>query len=1800
MKRNRSRDRLGDEFYTTDRSQRPDPYDLTDAGLLALITPTDPSQAVDSEDDDAFEALRDDLSPGEAQRVLDTMRPLSKAERKILDEVPDLDDLTRVDDAEQETWLLNRSREGYRAMDTVLDDAVYGDTMTNEEKLERLGLDTDLGWGIPGLSSIKKLATAPMSIASKVTRRLPGGKYLGRALTAPMSAAKWAGKKTLGTVMKFVPGRDAGKAKLVKGAFQKLVTQHANWLGIQDKQAGRTVRPASYYQQLSRPWAITQLKQAGLPTSVNVSGADALGVDILGADVMGSWYNPLSWFSNLVDVMLHGRATQQMSPTGPDGGQPPMVDEYGNPINPQDATMPDGSYPQQDTYPQDAYPQETYPQDAPMEAYPDGGYPDAYAQGDILCGISGDDSLGALATEILSGIATPASKQPAAPANKQDQMMALAVKKLRSGYPIKPGELAIIATLAKGGHPLAKQVYATLLSSGVTKIPGSSMKGQASDSSDDSGAWMQKLNPFYWFKSSEERRLKDAEIDKWKANAELQKQIAKRQEVLSQAEKTAAAAVAVKAAQQQAAATESQLKAIEASITGVLVNPAAGSDNASTGHEKPTEISKVVAAALAKAGKKDRAQELYAKILAGQSLSTPELADAKIIAKILHKVKVVHGDLYEKTPSYLTALHGAFVGGCMKGGITMAIQKNKICGKAAQVLGEKIAAGKPVTPADVKSISAIANRTEALQSAVRSHVTGKAFGKLDKAAELRRAIVSGAAASMTPAEAKMLVAMKSLAKAGNPRAIEALKRLQASGAIIGGDFVGFSLTDAFKYATAPVWYPAQQLGKGAKWLGQKTGIVSKGSASPEQQRLSKGSASPEQQRLNMMRAAAQRRKAAEAKAAAADAQTLAEMRAQEAIAASADAEADAADAAALAQEAAMRTKEIEADPSQYQADDESGSFVGKWESFVGAAEKPLVAKAKSKDAAGVKLRAGAALYSKAKAGDPVAKEAIVTMVAKANKGDQQARRDVLAVKAGMMATKAKQKAQKRQAKVLAVKARSAKVQAFQRKAEAAVATKLVRMERKHELHKLAKIERKSASGNKSARAYVQKQVTLAQKGDKKASAKVAKLKLVKSVRLAAPTKRERRNIASANKLLAHAQKGNPKAVRQIKVLEAAASKGNPNAKRAVKRLQVAKAVSATIATGAAVAIATKKGKKKLSRQEAQKQVASAKAKAVTKSASREELAAGARAAQALGDKETAGKLAVLAATTPAATETLKKTATVVAAKEAGNPEAKAAIESSFTEAKAGNPAEIKKMGNVVAAQTIDDIQKGQPVSPAMRDAVNLQERVAAKDPAAIEEVKQITEAATTESPIPEATAAAITLAAAAVTAKAMASKPQARKEFMEKVNPPLPPAEQTEANKELDRYSKEAAEGTITAEEGVVAIRLAERLNQPKVAAQIAAYAPPSPPTTPMSSLPDMPQPPITGLGSLLWESLRALTFTTRDPLANWREGVSSRAQATPVAVSTRKTKIKSKVVAKVTGCDDSIGWSPFDWFRKNLALIMPSTALAASAASLVTAISAKKQAGRPAPAATPTPVPAAAVPAAEVKKNAISEVPVSSSGVDVPSAAKDELKDAYNNLLAKLSSKKTTSSHKYFDTIDQIDKQALSGDKTAIHKKSIKAALTIISKAYEGQPIDEAPSWYGPVLTDYVRVKKGKQDAINRSKEKLRLAYKGNNLDALNYATWFLGLNEIDQILKDRPLGKKIVDLMLFSATKAPESVLGSEKTLKDYVSEAIALKKISKRDFNRAIESQTGTSATAQTKTAVGLKVIEFLNKKGVKIET
>ena len=1832
---------MRDDISVTDQDNGSDPAGMTDEGLLALINPADPELDTDSEDDDAFETISEDMSPGESQRVLDTMRPLSEDEAEILDDLPEISDLKRVDDAEQSDWLNNLTRKGYKAMDAVLDDASYGETMDAKEMSRQDGSD-DVGFGIPGLSSVKK--------------GLRGAyKYGKKGITAPLSLTKRL-------VKKFVPSRDAAKAKVVKNLYAKLVREHANFLANQDQAAGRAVQPRAYYVNQSKPWAVAQIARGGLPTKFAVSGSDVLGSEICGSDVMGNWWNPLSWFFGQSQVVVNNTQGER-SPTGPDG-QPtdPSADPSADPsmLNPG------------------ADPSMTAPSADPSAAYADQdpGYadPSAYSQGDTMLdrasrdpmtGISGDDSLGAFATEILSGAAPSRS---AAPNTKEAQMLQVAVHKLRSGYPIMPGELAVIASLAAGGNPRAKKLYALLQKGGVSNptAPATS-----------SGAWLHKLNPGYWFMPAEERALKDKEVDAWKQNAELQKKLGKRQEVLAQAEKAKSASDAVKAAQEQAAATEAQLKAIETEVKGHLVEPARSSSSGTfVGHEKPTEISKVIQSALARAGKLERAKAIYAKIMAGKSLDDGEARDAREVAKILEKVKVVHGDLYQQAPYYLSAVHGAFVGGAMLRGLGVAREKNQICGKAAAVLGKRLD-GQSLSPADEKALLALGQKTSDLRQVVLAHASGKLCAGLDGSKKLHKAVACGAASAMTPAEAKMLEALRKLAKAGNPRAVEGLRLLQSTGAVVGGDHVGSMISDTFKYATAPIWLPAKQLYKGAKWTGQKLGVVSKGSSSPEQQRLA------------MIRAAAARRKAAEARAAAADAQTEAELRAQQAIAAAADADADAADAEALSKEAAMRTREVEADPSlAQQSDDDSGSFVGSWEAFVGADAKKVVARAKGKDATGIKIRAGASMYQKIKAGDPKAKAALKTMVAKSQKGDPQATRDLRVVYAGMIATRAKQQAQKKQAKAAAAKARKLKVVAFQRRVEAAAANKLLRTERKLELHHLSVVKRKAAKGDPKAKAYVAKQVELARRGDEKATVRVGKIRLVRDLRKQAPTARERRNLAVAGKVLARAQKGDRKAVRQVLLVQAAAKAGNPNAKRAVKRLQTAKVVAAVIATGTAAGVVLAAQKQhKMTKAEAQAKVASAKAKMKAKSGSREEYAAGARAAQALGDKQTAGILAVEASQAPSATETIKKTAAVVAAKEAGNPEAKAAINKSFEEAKAGDAGEIKKMGNVVAAQTIADVQAGRPVPPAMRDAINLQERIAEKDPAAVAEAKRITEAATSESPVPEATAAAITLAAAAVTAKALAAKPQARREFMAKVNPPLPPADQSKAEATLAEYRKQAAEGTISPDDSQVAVRLAERLNQPKVAAEIAAYAPaPESTSNAMSTLNNDSLPPIRTFGEMLVESLKAITLSTRDPMANYRQGVQTsrkvgqefipgKVTITPGSPSDfipgkvtitpgepipyGETSTQSKVSVhvskpwlhklkpsywfkspeekmlidqeilywkqnaelnrliqnrsvlmaqaersgaasasakaaraqvealneRIASLQNSIsvsgmGWSPFTWFRQNLAVIAPSTALAASAASLASSLQQRagaKSAPRQAPASpAPAPVPA---PAAAVQK----------AQAEAPTPAEETSSGDKAASSGNATSSPPVDREKILLNISASVRRLLSKSAASDHVRSSvtpEAAQVAVTN-----PGKTAALVYAITVADDGSVSVSRTVQTRKDKAVSTLAANKPAPDAVTTI-----INDVSRFVASKKW-KEAVD-----KSPAPTATSGDAKSpsFRDYVTSALQSKAISRRDFNRAVEIQAGASATTQVKEAVAKKTLDFLTQKGVKIGT
>ncbi len=1446
----------------------------------------------EEENEAAFEGLQDaGLSEKEAQETVDFMRPLSKEEEEILDEYPELEGLTRVDDAEHEQRLGELNKDGNKAMDRVFEDAVYGEgQMQDEEKMERKDTDhvagtDDSGWGLRSAfrsvkRGIRKAASAPMSVARR------GARLAKRGIRAPFSLVK-----------KFVPSRDRGKARLVQNLYRKLWFEHANWLAQQDKAAGVALKPRTQYEAVSKIWAKNEIAKQRLPLNYATDPATSLGAEIMGGEIMGAWWNPFSWFQSQVNVVVNNTRDQRAD----------MAPEEQS----ADAVQPgDMSTDMQDPGYNESYQEDDSYQSGDDESGDDesgwNGVRQVKAPHDPVA-----DSLGAFTAHVL-GKDLPAKDNP-----NVDQIVRELVVKLRAGQAISPGEIGLLSSAAKEGNVGARKVIEIL------KRRGAVVSG------DDSGLdpWLHKLNPVYWFKSSQSKEFTDKERKAWKENAELQKQLKKQQEDLDAAERAATAAAAVEQAKAQSAATKAKLEAIAASLKGNM-------SGSFVGHEKPTAIASVVANALQKLNKKDTAARLYAKINEGQPLSKAELREARQIAKIIGQVKVVHGDL-------VADMHGAFVGACVLGGITVALDQNLKQQKAADYLAQKVASGKTLSQEERDGLARVLRGQQKLHKFTASLVSGRALAGCPKS--WSRGAFIGAVKAMDPNDKKMLSAIVKLAKIGNPRAQKALEALKKTGEISGGTSVGLSLSSAFKYATAPVWLPAKGLYEGAKWTGKKLGIIKSGRPSPEQVRLQK------------LRAAQKRAAAAQARARAADAQNEAEYRAQQAIAAARDAEADADDAEATAKEQAMRTAEIEAAPDLTQTDDTAeGDFVGGWTDFLGKDRgAKIVKKAQEKSPAGQKIRGAAVVYRKVKAGDPKARKAIETMVAKAKTGDQQAIRDVNAMKAARIAYEAKAEAkkkmvvaQKEKARQSRMKANAKKFEALRKRFEARTAEKLARMERKRNLQKLAKLESKAAKGDPKARKLVAAKVSAAKKGDKRAEAQVQAMKLGRAVRLHGTSRRERKNMQAAQYLAKRVRAGDPKAIRQYEVIKAAAAKGNPNAKRGMERLALAGAVVATVATG--VVVLPKSSKKDAKKKPVpgspayanlQKQVKTAKEKAAAGTATREELVASARTAQELGDKESAGTLALASSTAPSATESVKKAASTVAAAQAGNPTAKAQLDRDLTSAREGDATAINRMGQVAAARTVDAVERGEEISPAMRDAINLQERAKSGDPVAQGVLKRVSEEATGSNPSPDATAAAVYATGAAALASSLASKPKARQELMEKVNPPVPEGEQTAAKTELAEIVKRTNEGTVTPEDGQRGINLAMRLHQPRVAAEISAKAPPLD-VDAMSSLPDSPLPPISGVWELLKASLKAFTFTTSDPLANYREGVATR----------------SRDAVAVTG-DCSCGWSPFSIFMK-LKPALPALAMLSAPVSATAAVAslARGKKSKPEPVAKQAP----------------------------------------------------------------------------------------------------------------------------------------------------------------------------------------------------------------------------------------------------
>jgi len=249
------------------------------------------------------------LSPQQAYEEMKYSAPLSEEEREILNETPFLGpELTYVDDADHTEWLLNRAKDKRAAMDFILEDQMYG---------EDLG-DDELGFGL-----------------SSITHAL---KRAGGAVT---HAALMPAHLLANVVKKFVPGRDAQKARLLRQTNARLVQGRANFLQMHDIRSGIRNRPRSYYLARSRPWARSRLASAGLPTTYT-SGEVASAILGTEASTMGSWWNPFSWFQAKTKYVVQN-AQGQIAEMSQDDFNNWMAQQQGGQVDPSQQATADPS-----------------------------------------------------------------------------------------------------------------------------------------------------------------------------------------------------------------------------------------------------------------------------------------------------------------------------------------------------------------------------------------------------------------------------------------------------------------------------------------------------------------------------------------------------------------------------------------------------------------------------------------------------------------------------------------------------------------------------------------------------------------------------------------------------------------------------------------------------------------------------------------------------------------------------------------------------------------------------------------------------------------------------------------------------------------------------------------------------------------------------------------------------------------------------------------------------------------------------------------------------------------------------------------------------------------------------------------------------------------------------------------------------------------------------------------------------------------------------------------------------------------
>jgi hypothetical protein len=911
--------------------------------------------------------------------------------------------------------------------------------------------------------------------------------------------------------------------------------------------------------------------------------------------------------------------------------------------------------------------------------------------------------------------AAPAPATPAAPATTPVAAVAPATPVATSGSSDSLGAatattalekkmLAQIVTAAKAGNPNAKAALLRLQKEGYAVSLGN----------DSSGDWLYQLNPLYWVKSAEQRKLIDKEREGWSKNAELQKQLAKRQEVLEQASKAQQAQLAVQAAQTRSAELEAQLKSIESQLSGMT--EIMGDDSADVSDSVAPVLERVKKARNLNVHNADDLKAVASKMASGQPLTPTDSANVlQYLARNerLHEFRksLVSGENYATNKA------------------RPIIQKNVVLG-----------AMKAMTPTEQQMMVQIVKLAKS--------------GNPNAQAALKKLQAQGYAVTMGDNLGFGISDAFSIATA--PIKYGIVKPLQWTSRKLG-------------ITKGPSATPQQIR------MQRLQAAMKRRQAAEARARAADAETDAERRVQEQVAAAAQAEAdAADAQATAREAQMATE-EAQYTPPPAVPYSADDSDQSGSDEAGKIEITPLPPTPPLPPVPTKADQLKLARRALV-AKKNPRAAKilalSEQNTPQGKKLQASMAMYANAKKGSRKDRAAIINIVKRAKKGDKQARQDALNLKAAQLAIKADKRAGRVVAVVTAKNAANKKGIAIQRRLEASAAQTLVRRSRAKKLAKVAKIERKAAAGHKPSQVVIKRVVTKAKAGDKNAMAAAKAFKLAQTVRTKAPTRAERKKLIAAHKMVRKLHKGNKRSLAELRVLKAAAAHGNPNAKKALDKLKIAAATETALATGsivlpAGVALTMEQKRKHAKKQRAmQKHVASVEAKVERGTASREEALKAASEANALGNKDAAQKLAAQATELPSAQDNLRRVATVASAAAAGSALSQEKIAKAQSLAETGDASGIAAMGQLAAVKALDDARQGKPMDPAMKVAVADMAKAEVGDTTAKAKIAEMQEQAKTGNS--NAVKYMVYATGAAVVGRSLANNPAAQEEWQQK------------------------------------------------------------------------------------------------------------------------------------------------------------------------------------------------------------------------------------------------------------------------------------------------------------------------------------------------------------------------------------------------------------------------------------------------